>query len=402
MYRFTSHFTVFLCFYIIFITGCDSDFDLAAINGSDDTARTAKQAAAAWKLDTWKPWKFPVKVCFTSRKALDTDVLPSKADFATLSNLAFTTLTQSWGTVPGVSFTKVMTCPTTGDYLNINIPQGSGGRCGIGAAVPQICDIWGDATSADSRAFFQGTVVHEVGHGLGLHHEHQRNDHPALCSGVQNQLDACNRCKTAADNNKLCLAADWNVCVVPNPLVTTNQVVTVGSKQYQAIVDAFNDNTIDMGIALLTGYDPDSIMNYCSKVTGSRAQNDYMLTQRDWLGMQILYPKSPLAHSLGCKNNCFSMGASNFVVGSGGSFVSDWTALGARNITPVWKLGSSGNTNMLELYQYPTTIVEESTNTLSYSYSDLSNRNHTGMGNVIKSNSLFAGIAQSTTLAMSI
>jgi hypothetical protein len=146
-------------------------------------------------------------------------------------------------------------------------------------------------------------------------------------------------------------------------------------------------------LPLLTSYDGSSIMNYCASEYG-RENTDYHPTQKDLLGMQLLYPGSLTNHKLACRNACVDLGSDNVVVGTGGTIVSDWTALGALNIVPTWQVGSwIGTSEVLASGKIANGAV-------TYSYQDGDKQYHFGSGVVTISDSILAGVLQTATMAM--
>jgi hypothetical protein len=193
----------------------------------------------------------------------------------------------------------------------------------------------------------QNVIVHEVGHALGLPHEHKRLD--AVLGGNQ----ACNEiaarlpgCLACANDQNTCSIADYNACFETSYL--TPPTVTLTDAE-QEVRDKFlwNNGPSD-AVWPLTPYDANSIMNYCS----NRAQDyneptltDYQLTPLDKLGIEVLYPRGNVL-SLRCSSACIGTG-SGVLVRTNGSVVDEWTwrgawqwwSIGFYHQNPTWSEG---------------------------------------------------------------
>ena len=74
--------------------------------------------------------------------------------------------------------------------------------------------------------------------------------------------------------------------------------------------------------------------------TGGRTAGDYRLTDRDKLGIEMLYPRSKISGTyrdltVVCGANCFNT-TSGPVVRTNGSITLGWTARGALNLKLAW------------------------------------------------------------------
>jgi hypothetical protein len=304
-----------------------------------DITESVEQPVAAYQFGTWNAWTMPVDVCFTKNTdpkcncptpTTCTTCTPTDTQYTDLKALAMTGLQESWGLVPGISFVNRGECTSSmTSYLHIKIAWGPGwgGACGVG--VGTTCGLGGGTANDNDKKFYKAIIGHEVGHGLGLAHEHQRVD-ADNCN--KNIVDACNRCKTAFDAGKTCTAADWNLCASPNPAVTTAVYYAPGSDQYGKIGEMLGNNAPVSTLERLTPYDPISIMNYCAGKNGRDGLDDRP-TAWDLLGMEMIYPLNT-TYRIGCKSGCFVTGT-GAITRTDGSVTTAWMERGALSITMI-------------------------------------------------------------------
>jgi hypothetical protein len=170
-------------------------------------------------------------------------------------------------------------------------------------------------------------AVHEVGHALGLPHEHQRLD--AYCEAVQPRVQACQNCVDdgcSLSNLNLCTcsASDYAVCMNLDTTPTGSQTLTWD--EYNTASQVLTDSQPSSVAQPLTVFDPESVMSYCS----GRPNRSSAL---DRLGMEILYPFAN-PNSLGCRDGCL-LGGSGLTLRSNGTAQDAWSMRGAF---PWWSL----------------------------------------------------------------
>ncbi len=359
--------------------------------GNDETSGSITPRSIAVDVSKWTAWAMPLSVCFTR----DSSSL-NLSDYNTLTRWAIDSLRDTWAMVGGVSFNQ--SC-SSAQNLKITLqskPDGLWGTCGTG--IGATCTI--NASVADGVDLVKATVIHEVGHALGLLHEHQRID-AMLCSFEQDVLNGCTSCISDSPSCTplpTCDAADYNACFLRN--VTNSQALT--TKQCDLARMRIADRTfIPSARRLTAGEDRMSIMNYCSGINGRDLNPPlydharFMPTAYDFLGLEMLYPAN-VKYRVGCTNitnGCFSTG-DGAIVRSNGALTSEWVARGAFDV-PMRPYGS-GN--------YATTVPSSSlpagASIFSYQFIAPHQQILTGAGNVTKSNAAHTALVISIFAAM--
>jgi hypothetical protein len=304
-----------------------------AIEDSGETASLGvnTEAATAFGLSKWSRRPMPAKFCtkLDNSKATNQNFKLSLDTYNTIRWWVIDALQETWAQAPGVTFVDMGTCLEGSLDITIALTAADptapyddrNGRCGYGTGQ---CTVWaydGDF-SEDSLTKIKAIVVHEVGHGLGLIHEHQMPG-GSPCATVTVQLAACISCQDGT-----CPPSDYDNCLHPDVPSTANPM-HLDSGEIAYAKDKVANLSPDTSARPLTPYDGLSVMDYCAGENG-RDPTDYMPTRLDLLGMEMLYPDNR-SYPVGCGTACL-YSSDGVIVRTGSTVTSDWTARGGVGI----------------------------------------------------------------------
>jgi hypothetical protein len=302
---------------IFFIGFALSTLVVSSCTGSDDLGRDRSVATERpivgvhqqslagipTNSDTW--WAGGVvPVCFVNRTGM-----PS-ADFADAGAKIFGALNDTWGSVGTIAFTGGGTCSTP-------LPGNSTMKLSLehkfvrsdGGIDSADCNNDGACFRDNCRICIVDPIdylpisVHEVGHGLGMAHEHQRA-----------VLDEDGNLVYGADGG-----LQWE-----EALCATEQAREDGRLPDGGV---FPGQRFAEYSFHLTRFDPTSIMNYCGQ-SGGRVRGDYSLTALDRLGAEILHPSS-FERSAVLTSATFQQGDGSVVCRPELDITTDWLRDGA-------------------------------------------------------------------------
>ncbi len=332
-------------------------------------------AGVAFNLEGFEPWPLKngqVQVCI--RAPEDSNLRLKQKDYDSFRKDAVTVLNETWGRAPGLSFNESCS-PSDPSQIVLTLTNQAGwGQCGSGKGAA--CTV---GASATDPVAFRRVLVHEVGHGLGLAHEHQTPTNQPLCLREQVIYDGCLQC---ADGE--CSAQDYKDCFLlgtaPSPVV---KLPPTGDYSQAAAKDRQLQREPDYTARALTRYDPLSLMGYC-QVDFNGPGDSHNPTVFDLLAVEMLY-SADRNYGLGCDVGCL-LTKTGVVISSTGSLVSEWTGRGAYNI-PMRISGSNAKVFSLAASQLPAGF-----STLSYTFRDPWDNPRHGGGTVERSDAKFAAM----------
>jgi hypothetical protein len=273
-----------------FFTACGT---VAEQSAEQEVSIRSDELAAYSGVLSWWP-NGVVQTCFKNP-----DGIPA-AEFNALSQQILQTLRATWQASSNVTFTGGGTCAASAgtSTMKISLPRfvrNADGTLSLGAnGLPLLDSAHGQcgrdncSVGIGDPARILDVAVHEVGHGLGFGHEHQR--------------------------------------AVIGPNGPTWEVALCAIEQQREVLGLVGQRTPDVSLIALTGFDPVSIMNYCG-IPNGRLPGDPSLSEGDKLGVEVLYPRSLVRQPL-LSSSVLTGGGGELIGRSDLELRTDWSERG--------------------------------------------------------------------------